>query len=279
MKIITTFLVATIGLFTSTCLIASDTKDIQANKNSNNSQNLSSTQAMPKQGDDASVNEGATNSGAVENITIKDGADTKNTTNEFDSEYLNLVSQIQQNPDAVDFNEFRWAYTSTTFYRPYSGPEKDHRVILKDALAEKNWADCIEMAETILAYNYTNLSAHYGAMACHQKNLNSEKETSHKRILNKLLDAILATGDGITKETAFVTISTGELRAFVELLGYDIIGREKIEEKDAVYDLITIKLRDTGKNTTLYFNISRQWSVGQRDMGDLITPIKSSKRR
>jgi hypothetical protein len=258
-KIITIFLAATIGSFASTGIVASDTKN-----NSNNGQNLSSTQAIPNLGDDASVSEDAA---------------PKNTTKEFDSEYLSLVSKIQQNPDAVDFNEFRWTYTRTKFYRPYSGPEKGHRVLLREALVEKKWADCIAMAETILAYNYTSLSAHYGAMACHKNALKGDKETSHKTTLNKLLDAILATGDGKTKETAFVTISTGELRAFVELLGHDIVSREKIEEKDAVYDLINVKLRDTGKEAALYFNISRQWSVGQRDMGDLITPIKSSLRR
>ncbi len=252
MKNIIALLVVTVGL--SAC----DTKDTPTNKKHKESENVASTQTIIKEGGLSSLK------GTSENNTVK----------EHDSKYIDLVHAIKQNPNAVDFNAFRWAYTHTTFYKPYSGPESNHRKLLNDAMVEKKWTDCIEMAETIFHYNYTSLHAHYGAMACYKENQNSEKETLHNAVLNKLLDAIQATGDGKTKETALVTISTGELRAFVELLGYDIMGREKIEEKDSVYDLINVKSRDTRINETFYFNISRQWSAGQRNVGEVMRPVK-----
>ena len=182
-----------------------------------------------------------------------------------DKQYLALVAEVKASPDSADYQNLRELFIQSTMYKPYSGPESELTQSLTSVMESEDWSVCVEQAETILEHNYTSLNAHYSAMACYKELKHTKKENYHKTILNNLLDVIASSGDGKSKQSAYKTISTAELRAFVQLLGYDIVNRSVEEDAADKFDVIQIRERSTGRTAKIYFNITDQWKKGTRN--------------
>ncbi len=178
------------------------------------------------------------------------------------AKYESLVQKIKSSATKDDFEEIRRVYILTEYYKPYFGGETSLGTNMFEALGNKNWDNCIENAETILSTNYLSLNAHYGAMVCLYELNDQQKADHHKLMLNGFLDAIWATGDGKSEETAFHTISTSELRSFLHIQGLEIEQQSLIQGKNNMFDLMNVKDTETGKKFGIYFNISAQMIYG-----------------
>ncbi len=81
-------------------------------------------------------------------------------------------------------------------------------------------------------------------------------------MLNGLVDSIGHSGDGRSPTTAFVTISTPELRAFLRLTGLEVKKQSLVHEADKAFDLMGVRDPETGEEFELYFDITTQMTKG-----------------
>lgn len=83
----------------------------------------------------------------------------------------------------------------------------------------------------------------------------AEEGKLHRDWAKGLLDSILATGDGRTPETAYITISVGEGYAVLYLLRLQLVGRTTVKDEVGrpVGDVLIVKDRE-GNELPLHFS-------------------------
>lgn len=179
---------------------------------------------------------------------------------EANAAYHVLVAQVQQDPAQENLSELRDIYLKTDRYTPNAEVESAKTDELFEAMGNQAWTDCIAVASAMLDQNYTSLYGHFGSMACQRHEGNTELASFHETVLNDLLEVLWATGDGASPESAFHTISTPELQAFVQLQGLETITQALKEEHGHWFEVVTVRNPKTDKEFKLYFDIGGQWS-------------------
>lgn len=172
---------------------------------------------------------------------------------------------MKQAASVEDFEELRETYVLTSLYNPYFGPERSLSQAMFDGMTEENWAVCLESSNKILDANYISLNAHYGAMVCSIESGDKDGGIYHKYVLEGLLDAIWATGDGKSTETAFFCTSTSELQAFIQLHALQTESQALVHSEGKSFDVMEVKDPESEEAFTWYFDISAQWALGFND--------------
>ena len=180
--------------------------------------------------------------------------------------YLELVERIKAGAGPETFAEIRDAYVRTEHYQPYLGPEVGDVGAMIRSMNDEAWAACLETSNRILGYNYISLDAHFGAMICAFESGDAGAGEYHRGVLDGLMTAIRSTGDGKTTDSAFETTSTPELQAFIRLQGFEIVSQALMHDEERVYDRMTIKDPEDGREFGWYFDITTQWVIGFRDL-------------
>lgn len=170
-----------------------------------------------------------------------------------------LLEKVKQQDAAVDFQELRLAYTETKQYSPYGG-DRETRQAMFAALSGKRYEQALLSSEKILAANYLDINAHFGAYVAHRELGHADKADYHKNILQKLLKSISDSGDGKTLATAFVVISTDEEYALFNSMGLQPSAQELIEDNGHNYDKMTVLDPKSKQRITYYFDIDKPFN-------------------
>ena len=177
----------------------------------------------------------------------------------MEAEYTALVTKLSKDPQLSDVKRLREVYVRTDRYQPY-GADGFPPQPMFDAADAKRWADCRSLAEKHLERNYMDLNAHLGASICNAEDGRKTQAAHHDAMIRHLVEAILATGNGKSMATAFETYYTPELYAFLGLNRLQTVSQALSDEDGQWFDIMTVKDRETGKEFSLYFNITWQWA-------------------
>lgn len=202
-----------------------------------------------------------------EPVDVKSTA-TDSETTDFEADYQQQINHIKNNEVGADFTELRMAYTKTSAYSPYGAMERNFEVLMFQALNQGEHAQCVARANDLLARNYTSLRGHYGAMVCHYELEHQEQGQYHQFVIRGLIDSIRQSGDGKSTESAFITISTGEVHSFLQLVGYDVKGQAVSSSEGKAYDRMEVVHMESGEEKVYYFDISLQMAHGFDDLFD-----------
>jgi hypothetical protein len=170
-----------------------------------------------------------------------------------------LLERVKKQDPAVNFQELRLAYTETKQYSPYGG-DRETRKAMFAALSGKQYDQALISSEKILAANYLDINAHFGAYVANRELGKTDKSDYHKNIFQKLLKSISESGDGKTMATAFVVISTDEEYAWFNFMGVRPTAQALIEEKSHHYDKMTVTDPKSEQNAVYYFNIDKPFN-------------------
>jgi hypothetical protein len=179
-----------------------------------------------------------------------------------DTRYYELIALSKESASLEVFKALRNVYVDTSHYNPYFGLEHRQSQIMSEALRASNWAECIQQAQNILDTNYISLSAHYGSMVCSYETEDEAKGEYHKYVLDGLVDAMRATGDGMSLESAFYSTSGADLHTYLDLYGLTKVEQALTHYEGKSYDVMTVTDPDTGAELKLYFDITAQWTRG-----------------
>jgi hypothetical protein len=170
-----------------------------------------------------------------------------------------LLERVKKQDAAVNFQELRLAFTETKQYNPYGG-DRETRNAMFVALKDKQYDQALISSEKILAANYLDINAHFGAYVANRELGHADKADFHKNTFQKLLKSISDSGDGKTMATAFVVISTDEEYALFNFMGVRPTAQALIEEQSHHYDKMTVTDPKDDQNAVYYFNIDKPFN-------------------
>ncbi len=179
-----------------------------------------------------------------------------------DEAYLQQWQKVQAQPDVEGIKELRRLFIKTTSYGRAQMLDQNITPSIFQAMDQQHWADCQQKAQTLLKANAVSLNGHFTAMVCAEKTGDAALAARHKQLLDVLIEAIWATGDGKTPQTAFFCTGTAELYAFIRLHGLQATGQALLQEGDKAYDRMTLLDPDTKNTLTWYFDVSSQLAAG-----------------
>lgn len=182
-----------------------------------------------------------------------------------DSPYARQLEAVQASPSGEGFRRLRELYPESDRYAPYDTTERALTQVMDEQLRAGNWPGCIESADELLAYNYTSLFGHYGAMRCHYELGRRASGEYHQLALDSLLDMIWDSGDGESPETAFTTITPPELSAFLRLHGLSVNEQSIVNHEGRVYEQVTVFDAESRERLLWWFDITAQYEAGFPD--------------
>lgn len=171
------------------------------------------------------------------------------------STYPQLVERVKRGDTDVDFVRLRDSYAEWLCddKAETDAPNRDAMVAAFDA---KDYAKAVELVEGVLDYEFVNLGLHRAAEDAYRKLNNQPKADFHKGIADKLLNALLTSGDGKTAQTAYRVLTVREEYFIMNQLGYKVNMQALLAQNDKPYDLLSGKDAKTGKEVAVYFDIS-----------------------
>ena len=176
-----------------------------------------------------------------------------------------LIEKAKKGDRTLDFTELRITFYESANYNPHA-PMMTYRQ-LWGALVQKNYAEAIKIADSVLERNFVEINAHLVAQAAHQETGNSERAQFHKFMADGLLNSIKSKGDGKSTSTAFEVISINEEYGLVRSIGQRPIHQSLVQEKGHFFDALTVVDPQTNQQSVIYFNVDRpfNWSPRQQN--------------
>jgi hypothetical protein len=176
------------------------------------------------------------------------------------ADYEELVAQARQGK--VDHAALRLAYADSKSYDAYNTDLASLRGPLQKAFADGDCESVIKQGDAILEKNYVYIDAHMVLSTCHRRLGQAAQAEHHTATARGLIQAIAATGDGKSPETAFVVISVGEEYVILATRGLKRVQQSLVSKDGHSYDLMTVQNR-SGETEQVYFNVDRvmRWNA------------------
>lgn len=172
--------------------------------------------------------------------------------------YSKLKTKFESADSTMTLEEKRHHYYGYTFqkeYAPYSISKHSEKLSVfqkKDTLTKKEYDKALNLCDLVLLENPFDLRTRNFKSYCLDKlTLTKELENNVKKT-HFVLETILSSGNGVTKETAFYVINPSDEYALLNALGFEFGGNQSLIEH---YDLLSLKENEY-KITGFYFDIS-----------------------
>jgi len=172
--------------------------------------------------------------------------------------YPKLIEKYYQSDSLLSLEEKRVLYYGFIYspkYSPYGSREFTDKItaILKNNhITEDDYKKLIEYSDILLEENPFNINAINYKLYAYKQLQNSSDAMKASLKLQIINDAILSSGEGLTKETAYVVINPNHEYSFLHLLGFTFGGIKNPVEQ---YDYLSLKENEQ-KIEGLYFDAS-----------------------
>ena len=172
--------------------------------------------------------------------------------------YPKLLAKYELSDSTMTSQQKRHLYYGYIFqpkyspYNPSEASEKLSEVVNKETLSLEDLAEIIKLSNQALKENPLDIrSLNYRLYSLEQQ----QKFDELKKNLVKLeiiVDALVSSGDGISKETAFYVIDTSHEYDLLAMFGFRFGGEQNLIEH---YDYLTVAQNDDNIKG-LYFDVS-----------------------
>lgn len=172
--------------------------------------------------------------------------------------YPKLMARYELSDSTMTLEQKRHFYYGYTFqpkYSPYGrsqASEKLRDVVNKETLTEQDLIDIIKHSNQCLKDNPMDIrSLNYKLYSLRQQQKLDELKKNLIK-LEILVDALVSSGDGISKETAFYVIETSHEYDLLGMFGFRFGGEQSLIEH---YDYLTVA-ENEDKIKGLYFDVT-----------------------
>jgi len=173
------------------------------------------------------------------------------------SSYRSMLERVKAGDLKVDLDEMRQAYADSEDYSSVSDPDLQKEMI--EAINKEQFPKAIELAARALEGNYVDINAHHTLYVAYKENREDDKSEFHFAIEKGLIDSILKSGDGKSRETAYVVISTDEEYVVLNVFGLELELQAVQSAEGHWYDILNAKDPDTQEKVELFFNIDKPY--------------------
>lgn len=172
--------------------------------------------------------------------------------------YPKLMARYELSDTTMTLEQKRHLYYGYTFqpkYDPYKqseASEKLSKVINKEILSPEDLVEIIKLSNQALKENPLDIrSLNYKLYSLEQQQKTDELQKNLIK-LEIIVDALVSSGDGISKETAFYVIDTTHEYDLLAMFGFRYAGEQSLIEH---YDYLTVAKNDDNIKG-LYFDVS-----------------------
>lgn len=166
--------------------------------------------------------------------------------------YDAALARARQDDLTVDFKWLRQQHAARFGSLMPDWPERNG---LFDKL-DSDAGAALAGAEARLAQDYVSPEAHLLAEIALTKLGRTEDATRHHAFLSAYVQSVTEKKDGRSAETAWNAASVPEEYFVLMLLGYKTKRQALINGKSGIYDAMDVTEEDSGKDATIYFDIS-----------------------
>ncbi len=169
-----------------------------------------------------------------------------------------LMKRYLKGDTAMTLTEKRYLYYGYTFnkhYSPYSRSDYQDSVRAisqKKELTFKDYELLDRYTDSILKAQPFNIKAMSAQLFATEKLFKRNKFDTTYFKANMVIDAILSSGNGLTKKTSFYVIDTSHEYSIIEVLGYSYGGSQSLIEH---YDYLTLSENENNIEG-LYFDVT-----------------------
>src|SRR5688500_1118682 len=171
--------------------------------------------------------------------------------------YESLLERVKKGDRTVDFTELRLAFYESSNYNPYA-PMLTYRP-LWGAVAQKNYAEAIKVAQSVFEKNFIEVNANMVAHIAYRETGDTERAAFHRFMADGMLASIKSTKDGKTPETAFEVISVSEEYGLMRSMALRPIRQSLIQDKGHFLDALVV-LDRTNQERTVFFNVDKPFT-------------------
>lgn len=172
--------------------------------------------------------------------------------------YPKLMARYELSDTTMTIEQKKHLYYGYIFqpkYNPYEqseASEKLSEVINKETLSEEDLTEIIKLSGQALKENPLDIrSLNYRLYSLEQQKKTDELQKNLIK-LEIIVDALVSSGDGITKETAFYVIDTMHEYDLLAMFGFRYAGEQSLIEH---YDYLTVAKNEENIKG-LYFDVS-----------------------
>lgn len=169
--------------------------------------------------------------------------------------YQAMVQKVKAGDSTVNFVELiaaasDWDLSTKNLIKP---PDRDAMV---QAFKTKDYKKATELAEQVLDYEFTNRGLHRATENAYIHLGDKARAEFHHNVAEKLLSAMLSTGDGQSPQTAYCVQSIREEYVIMDYFGYSVSSQAYLASGESTYDMLSGVDRKSKKPVSLYFDIS-----------------------
>jgi len=169
--------------------------------------------------------------------------------------YQQLVERVKAGDSTVDFVELisaasDWELSEKELIK---APNRDE---MATAFKNKDYKKATQFVEGVLDYEFTNRGLHRAAENAYRQIGDNGRAEFHHNIGEKLLNALLSTGDGKSAETAYCVQGINEEYQIMNHFDYQVDSQALVMANGAEYDVLSGTDRKSKKSVSLYFDIS-----------------------
>jgi hypothetical protein len=169
--------------------------------------------------------------------------------------YHQLVQRVKSGDTNVDFVRLRDSWAEWLCNEKVATKAPNRQAMI-EAFEKKDYAKAVELAEVVLDYEFVQRGIHLAAEEAYRELGDQSKADFHKTVADKLLRALLASGTGKTAGTAYRVLTVREEYFIMNELGYEVHAQALLSENNKAYDVLSGKDSKTGKEISVYFDIS-----------------------
>ncbi len=174
--------------------------------------------------------------------------------------YKKLLDRYFNGDTTFSLKEKRYLYYGYSFqeeYSPYGSSvysDSLKEYYSKDTLTKKDFAKIIKYSSALLKENPFDLEAVKNLRYCYNSLDSTELAAQYDYKLYLVIDAIMSTGNGLSKESAFYVIDVSNEYDLIRAVGFTFGGEQSLI--DTAYDYLTLQ-ENKYEIKGLYFEISR----------------------
>lgn len=170
------------------------------------------------------------------------------------SEYASILARVKNGDLSIDFQRLRYSYMDSPERHAAKATIKERQDMIT-SLNKKDYKKAVQKADVVLANEFVDMDAQFVEAVAHRELQETEKADFHKAVFNGLLKSITDSGDGKSKESAFVVISVDEEYVVLRVMGLRPNKQSVAHDGGHSYDVMETIDSASGKAVTLYFNV------------------------
>lgn len=169
------------------------------------------------------------------------------------SDFWELAKTAAAKPTQADFAALRTAYVESDAYRPAKHIMQSKLMQITDRA--QGFEEVAATCQDILTGNPMDLEARLMLAFAQEKLGENAAAANSTAFANAMLDAILATGDGKSMDTAFQVVAEAEVWTIMKVFEMRTAGHTRHQATDHTIDVFTGKIGE--REVEMFFNVTR----------------------